>query len=396
MTIQSSLDKRRRDVTQHLSGWPRLVERIKRRRITLLTLILLGLGLGVGSGFLINRQRQIAIKTAIEQSRTVRVQKEPLLVETEASGVVVATRRVNISPAAPGRISELRLREGDRVTKGQLLAVMENDEGRFRVRQLEAELEGSIAERDADSRRLTRFEELLREGAVSPDDVDELRKNLSRSNAKVSETDQRLREARMLLERSYIRAPFTGIITQLFAETSEFVAPATSASSDAGATSSTIAELSRGLEVEAKIPEASLLRVSPGQQVAIESDAFVGESFTGVVRSISPRAVSSDNVITFPVTVGLKDGFSRLRPQMNVKVKFLSNMPERQIMIPLAAVETLKDGMTVVRVKEPTTGRSETRPVSLGVVSGARVQIVSGLQEGEEIFLAPESITSQS
>lgn len=359
-----------------------------KRRTALLTVALAMAALGIGAGMLLNRQRQQAALLAIEQQSTVSVQREPLLIETEASGVVIATRRINISPAAPGRIRELRLREGDRVAKGQLLAIMENDEGGFRVGQLEAELEGAIAERDADKRRLSRFEELLREEAVSPDEVDELRKNLSRSTARIGETDQRLREAKMLLERSYIRAPFSGIITQLFAETSEFVAPATSASSDVGATSSTIAELSRGLEVQAKIPEASLLRVSRGQQVMIESDAFLGEAFTGVVSSISPRAVANDNVITFPVNIELKDGFTRLRPQMNVRVKFLGKQSDKQIMIPLAAVETQKDGKTVVYILG-STGKPEQRFISLGVVSGARVQIVHGLKEGERVFLTP-------
>jgi len=362
------------------------------RKRTAWLALALGVGaLSISAGFLLRKQGERSTQLSTSQQSTFIAQKQPLKIETEASGVVIAIRKINISPAAPGRISELRLREGDRVRQGQLLAIMENDEGSYRVRQLEAELAGSIAEQDADSRRLSRFEKLLQEGAVSPDNVDELRKNLSRSSARVSEVKQRLNESKMLLERSYIRAPFSGIITQLFAETSEFVAPATSASSDVGATSSTIAELSRGLEIQAKIPEASLLRVNQGQQVIIESDAFIGERFRGVVSSISPRAVANDNVITFPVNIELKDGFSRLRPQMNVKVKFLSSRSEEQIMIPLAAVETQKDGKTVIYVQSPS-GKPEKRFISLGVVSGARVQVVNGLKEGEKVFLTPTRI----
>lgn len=358
------------------------------KKLQIIGISLLVAGVIVGSGSVMLRKREARLLEAQQQSRTVEVKRENISVRTEASGVVVAVRRINISPASPGRIQKLMLREGDQVRAGELLAVMENDEAQSRVKQLEAALEGANAEKDADSRRLERFERLLRDGAVSPDQVDELRKNLTRSIANVDETRAQLREAKSLLERSYIRAPFSGIITQLFAEVSEYVAPATSASSGAGATSTTIAELSRGLEVEAKIPESNLLNIKTGQRAKIESDAFPGEEFNGEVISVSPRAVASDNVITFPVAVRLLDGYSRLRPEMNVRVRFLGDEIEDALTVPLAAVVTLKDGSTVVQVRT-SDGKPETRTIQLGAVSGSQVQVVRGLNAGEKIFLTP-------
>jgi HlyD family secretion protein len=358
------------------------------KKFQIISIGLLVAGVIVGGGSVLLRKREARLLEAQQQSRTVEVKRESLSVRTEASGVVVAVRRINISPASPGRIQKLMLREGDQVRAGELLAVMENDEAQSRVKQLEAALEGANAEKEADSRRLERFERLLRDGAVSPDQVDELRKNVTRSIANVDETRAQLREAKSLLERSYIRAPFSGIITQLFAEVSEYVAPATSASSGAGATSTTIAELSRGLEVEAKIPESNLLNIKAGQRAKIESDAFPGEEFNGEVISVSPRAVASDNVITFPVTVRLLDGYSRLRPEMNVRVRFLGDDIKDALTVPLAAVETLKDGSTIVQVRT-SDGKSETRTIQLGAVSGSQVQVVRGLNAGEKIFLTP-------
>lgn len=368
-------------------------QRSKRLQIISIGFVLAGVVAGGGS--LILRQREARLIEARQQSQTVEVKREDLSVRTEASGVVVAVRRINISPASPGRIRELRMQEGDRVNAGQLLAVMENDEAQSRVNQLEAALEGALAEKDADSKRLKRFDNLLRDGAVSPDQVDELQKNLSRSIAKVNETREQLSEAKSLLDRSYIRAPFSGIITQLFAEVAEYVAPATSASSGAGATSTTIAELSRGLEVEAKIPESNLLNIEARQRAAIESDAFPGEVFNGEVISVSPRAVASDNVITFPVTVRLLDGYRRLRPEMNVRVRFLGDDIKNALTIPLAAVETLKDGSTVVQVRTPD-GKPESRGIQLGAVVGSQVQVLRGLEAGEKIFLTPPKTTQES
>ena len=337
---------------------------------------------------LLNRSQDAQRKKADTLSQTVAVQSIPVSGELEASGVVVALRRTNISPASPGRIRRLLFKEGDKVKAGQLLAVMEDDEQRSRVLQRQAELEGAISEQIGDRKKLRRYERLLSQAVVSPDEVDELRKTSQKSDYRVLEVKERLNEAQIVLDKQYIRAPFSGIITQLFAELSEYVAPATSASTGAGATSTTIAELSKGLEVEAKIPESDLLNISTGQQVRITSNAFPKKVFMGTVKSISPRAVSADNVISFPVRIDLNEGSSGLRPEMNVSVYFIKSKSRNTLAIPLAAVELSKSGQGSVYVYREKQN-PERRAVEIGVVKDSMVEIISGLKTGERVFIAP-------
>jgi HlyD family secretion protein len=334
------------------------------------------------------RQSQRVSSLRQASSQLVSVEASALSVPTTANGLVVAIRRVNISPVSAGRISSLLVEEGDRVQGGQLIAKMNNDELNARVNQAKAQLAAAAAEQGAAAKRLSRYEQLVKAGAISEDYLDELRKNVLKADANATEARQKLAEFRSQLDDSYIYAPFSGIITRRYAEAGEYVAPATSASNSDGATSSSIAELSKGLEVEARVPEANLLNVRLSQRVKVETDAFPGQQFAGVVLSISPRAVSKENVITFPIRIQLLDGLGKLKPEMNVKVTFVATPIPDAMVIPVAALNTQKDGAVGVFVPDAS-GGAIFRTVKPGVVSGGKVQIVSGLSKGDQIFLAP-------
>lgn len=84
---------------------------------------------------------------------------------------------------------------------------------------------------------------------------------IAQSRAQVSEAVSQLQVYETQLENTLVRTPFAGIITRRYTDVGDFVTPTTSASTSDGATSASIAELSSGLEVEAKVPEASIARI---------------------------------------------------------------------------------------------------------------------------------------
>lgn len=332
----------------------------------------------------------IAQKKQRESSKDVQVIQvtyKPLDVELVASGTVIALQRVNVSPAKAGRLDRLLIKEGQHVSAGQLLAVMENDEERARLNQIQAELDGALAEEQAERKRLSRFEALRAEGATSEDQVDELKRKVSQASARAAQVRQKLLEAQSVFDKSFIRAPFTGIITRRFAEVAEYVAPDTSASSTAGATSSTIAELSRGLEVQANLPEADLLNIKVGQRVLIKSDAYPDKTFQGKVLRISPRAVVTDNVISFPVAIKLENGLEYLKPQMNVQTTLLPDRSKKVLTVPLAAVITKKEGGTAVFI-QTSNGEIKERMVRLGTTLANDVQVTQGIKNGDRVILS--------
>ena len=211
---------------------------------------------------------------------------------------------------------------------------------------------------------------------------------VAQSEADVAQAKAQLQYYETQVGNTLIRAPFAGTITQRFAQEGDFVTPTTSASSSDGATSASIAELSSGLEVDAKVPEASIARIKPGQFVEIRSDAYPDDTFKGRVRLIAPRAVKEDNVTSFPVKVVLQTGQDKLKSGMNIKLTFLGDEIHNAMVVPLAAIVTKRDGQTGVLVPDEK-NQAKFRPVTVGSTSGAQVQILEGVSLGERILISP-------
>jgi HlyD family secretion protein len=211
---------------------------------------------------------------------------------------------------------------------------------------------------------------------------------IDQARAQVAEATAQLQIYEIQLDNALVRAPFSGIITQRFTDVGDFVAPTTSASATDGATSASIAELSSGLEVEAKVPEASIARISPGQAVEIRSDSYPDQVFSGQVRLIAPRAVQENNITSFRVKVALQTGSDNLKAGMNAKLAFVGEPMKNALVVPLAAVVTQPDGAQGVwRLNGEQAPQFQV--VRLGSQSGSQAQILEGLKAGDRIFLTP-------
>ena len=120
------------------------------------------------------------------------------------------------------------------------------------------------------------------------------------AQANVIAAKERIQQLQEEGRQLVIRAPFSGTITARYAEPGAFVTPTTSASTNAGATSSAVVELSQGLEVVARVPESDIGRIAIGQKAQIRVDAFPDERFQARVSEIAPRAEKQDNVTFIP------------------------------------------------------------------------------------------------
>ncbi|MGG6240449.1 efflux RND transporter periplasmic adaptor subunit [Nodosilinea sp. AN01ver1] len=376
---------------------------------------------------------------------------EPLTVRVSASGTVRPVQTVNLSPENAGVLEELYVEQGDRVEPGQLIARMRNRDTAAQVQQNQAavaEAEAALAElrrgsrsdeiaqaeatveanraqvRDAQARvdlaasELARRQQLFERGAVAATDLDTARREqrsaqaaLEQAQARVTEAQRRvddlrrgprqesiaqaearLAQARAQLEgaqvrqnESFIRAPFGGTITQKFATEGAFVTPTTSASELSSATSTAIVALAQDLEVLAEVPEADISLIEPGQRVEVVADAFPEQTFAGRVKLVAPEAIERQNVTLFQVRIELLDGKDILRSNMNVNVAFIGDQLADALVVPTVAVVT-QAGETGVLVPGE---NSEIvfQPVTLGPQVGDQIQVVSGVEVGDRVFV---------
>jgi HlyD family secretion protein len=422
----------------------------------------------------------IAVPTGIWASRqfapqsegktaTIAVETKDLTVRIAASGEVQPVQTVNLSPKTAGRIVQLLVDQGDRVTQGQVVARMDSSDleaeraqaqarvaeaqanlDKLRagtrveeVAQSEAELNRAKAEVDrvrglvADARSGLDFAQrqtqrqrgLASQGAIAQNALDEfLRREqaaretlnqaqaqLNQAQAQVEQVTQQLTqrqngarpeeiaqaEAQLAnaiaqqravdnrIEDTLIRAPFSGVITQRYANVGAFVTPTTQASATAdGATSTSIFALASGLEIKARVPEVDIGRIKTGQTVEIRVDAYPKETFKGRVRRVAPEALTVRDVTSFEIRIEILTGGDRLRSKMNTDVEFLGDQLRDALVVPTASLSTRR-GKTGVWIPGDKPDEPKFQRVTTGLSFKNDTQILDGLKAGDRVYLQP-------
>lgn len=318
-----------------------------------------------------------------------------------ASGFVVARIRAAVAPEMTGRLVELRVDEGDRVAKGDLIArladadlIAAEAEARAAVASAEAGLREAQATRADLRREANRQVDLegqgltsgaARDAAVTAADAADAR--VATAEARVETARAALGVARAQLAKARIFAPFDGTVLEKNAELGEIVGPSFGGTSAGGGVPVvTLADLG-SVEVEVDVNEAYIERVLPGMPAEIVLDAYADRPYAGAVRQIVPTA--DRQKATVRVKVRFEAADERVLPEMGVRVSFLAAAPEgaggdagAQVWIPKEAVRRIGGGTAVFVLRGD---RVKLQPVTVGPPAGADVQVLGGLGPGERV-----------
>lgn len=259
---------------------------------------------------------------------------------------------------------------------------LSQEEAQKKVQQLKNSKKQELAQRQAGLREAQQGLTQVKNG-FRP-------KEILQAEAEVKQAKAQLAFYQAQLNDTIIRAPFAGIITRSFAQEGDFVTPTTTASSTEGATSTSIAELSSGLEIIAKIPEANISRIQIEQSVDIKTDTYPEEIFKGKAKLIAPRAVQENNITSFRVKIVLVNGENKLKSGMNVQLAFQTKPIPNALVIPLSAIVTQTNGQVGVYVRDEN-GQTRFQPIKISAASGDKVQVREGLKTGDRILNAPPS-----
>ena len=302
-----------------------------------------------------------------------------------ASGELQAQQKVNVSPRKQGVLDELLVDEGDAVEKGQVLAVMDQADLEDRLQERQALLRQAEANFQTKKEDFDRRSKLYASGVISADDFSDVRFEMLARQAGLIAARERLEQLEQESREQTIRAPFAGMITARYAEPGSFVTPTTAASATAGATSSSIVELSQGLEVSARVPESDIGRIVTGQNAEIRVDAFPDERFSARVSEIAPRAEKEDNVTSFEVKLNFVNPPKKLLIGMTADINFQTGRSAPKLLVPTVAIVTEEGKPGVLLVDENQKPRFQ--PVELGNSSGDQTAILNGLESGTRVFI---------
>jgi len=406
----------------------------------------------LGGGFTIFRILTSASQNSTTvNDKTVLVESKSLPIKIKSSGSIVPIETVNLSPKQAGKLEQLLVEQGARVTKGQVIARMDNTNlvpqlyqaqasaaaseanliklrngnrpediaaAQARVEAARGRLEAARSRLALNTMRTSRYQGLQTEGAISRDRLDEVltddrstQADLLTAQANLSEATRQFEESRngsrfediaqaeaqlaqaiagirlieVQIEDTIIRAPFTGIITQKYANAGAFVTPTTTASASNSSTSTSIVAIANGLEIIAKVPEVDISQIKIGQEVEVIADAFPSEVFKGKVRLIAPEAIIEQNVTSFQVRVTLETGKDKLQSGMNTDLRFIGQKIDNALVVPTVAIVT-QEGKTGLLIADEK-GKSQFRPVTIGTTVENQTQILSGAKVGDRIFV---------
>ncbi len=239
-----------------------------------------------------------------------------------ASGYVVARRQATVAAEVTGRVLEVRIEEGDRVRRGQVLALLEPTLARTGLAAARARAQAADADAAEAERQLRRAKELFDRGFNSDAALTgaQSRAALAQAQARAAQSDAS--QAAAQLERYEIRAPFAGVVVNKAAQPGEIISPISAGGGFTRTGLCTIVDM-ESLEIEVDVAEAYIARVSQGQRVEAVLDAYPDTVFPAHVIATIPAADRSR--ATVRVRIGFDALDPRILPEMAIKVTLLDN-----------------------------------------------------------------------
>jgi len=324
------------------------------RVVWLLSLVLAGGGALVGCGS--HPQHPAAPSLPAVPVRVQTVQPRQRTATEEVVGTVRSKLRSVIEAKVSGRIARMLVVPGQQVQAGALLVELDAREIQARYDQARALLEQA-------EREYKRRQALLKDNTISPAEFDAAESQLRVAQAAVQ-------EAETLLTYTKVVAPFTGLVTAKRADVGDLAAPGKPLLEMEDPTT---------LRLEADVPEALLDKVKLGDKLPVTIPA-AGLTVVGVVSEITPVADPASR--TFPVKVDLPPAAGLRSGQFGRVAVPVAQL--QAIRVPSQAV-ILRGQMELAFVVSD--GRAQMRLVKTGKRLDGEVEIVSGLNAGEQLVV---------
>jgi len=285
----------------------------------------------------------------------------PAVEAVYATGTVEPVHYAEVASKITSRVTEVRVREGERVVQGDVLAVLNPQEDASNVAQLRAQL--TLAEND-----LTRSRALREKGHIAASALD--RVVSARNSARAS-----LDAAQARLDEQTIKAPLDGVVMRLPNQ----VKPGDMA--QMGQVLFVVGEPSQ-LRIEAEVDEEDIPRVKSGQEALLRADAFATHDLKGRVSELTPFG---DPVArTYRVYIALPAD-TPLLSGMTAEINIIISRKSDAMLIPATSLS----GSHIWVVEN---GKTKLQKVDVGAVGQEKVEIRSGLDAGARVIVNPAGL----
>ncbi|AHM60300.1 RND family efflux transporter, MFP subunit [Flammeovirgaceae bacterium 311] len=335
------------------------------KKVIYIVLVLLVLG---AIGFtLANNKKEMATAAAVASQTSKAI---PVVLTTPKTGAIDRAFSVNgtfepiqslsLMSETQGQVIKLNKRKGEAVKAGEVLVQVENDVLRANVITAQANYEKS-------KKDLARFENLASGDAITQRQLEDVK--LGFQNAEAN-----LIMARQRLEKSRIVAPISGIINESYIEIGSFLNPGTKLFD--------IVNVDK-LKLNAKVSEREVMLIQNGSQAKVSPNVMTDKTFEGIITAIGANA---DRSLKYDVEIQVNNTKeTALRAGMYGSAFFEIADTRQALLLEREAIATSLQNPKVFVIKE---GKAYMKDVTIGAVANNKVEITSGLAEGEQVVLS--------
>jgi RND family efflux transporter MFP subunit len=306
----------------------------------------------------------VVVDTVREQS----LQKPVTLV-----GAVEPVRKSVIASEVEGLVESFPAEEGVYVNKGDLIAKfittnIEIDLKESKASKSEAQARYQLAKQDQE-----RFKELQEKGVASIKQYDDARAEKAAWGARIGQFQAQIESHEYDLNKSEIKAPFSGYITREFTEVGQWVQKG-----------GPVVELidTETLEIRIDMPERYISKIKKGGTVAVDFDALPGAGVQGEISSLVPQADSESR--TFPVKVTIDNEDGAVKSGMVARVSFPIGEPANVKLVPKDAIVTQNNANFIYVVID---GAVQPIPVTTGTAYDDRIEVLGPVETGQKVVI---------
>lgn len=313
-------------------------------------------------------------------NRTIAVAQGTVVATVSASGTVQSGSTASATFGASGTVTEIRVKVGDQVKKGAVLATVDDTAAQRQLTAAKANLEAA--------------EDALERASDAGSDTAE-------GESQVTQAELDVEEAQDTVDGTVLEAPMAGTVTAVNGTVGGSSGGSSGgsnggASGDASSETSSssgfieIADLTK-LEVSASVAEADATKLKAGQAATVTWNALADTEAAAKLASIDPNATTSDNVVTYGVAFTLDSVPEGAKAGQTVEVSVTVGQVENAVYVNSAAITSIGDRHTVAVLEN---GQQVARAVEIGLEGDQATEVTSGLTVGEQVVLPTTSTTT--
>jgi RND family efflux transporter MFP subunit len=343
--------------------------------------IVLAAGLALGVLPRVRAQSRLATEAAQVARPLVNVTNvahHPVNVQLSLPGDVRAFEETKIYARADGYLLKWNTDIGARVEAGQILGEIDTPELDQELNQSRAALAQSQANLILARSSAERWRDLLKDHAVSEQEVDEKNSALAAREADVAAAQASVARLEKLTSFKTVRAPFSGTVTRRYVDTGALIRTSSSVPLFEIAQTET-------LRVQVNVPQAYLRDIAIGSPVEVAVAEYPDRTFAGKVLRVS--GAFDPTTRTMLTEIEVPNRKSELFPGIHVDVQLSLAAANPPLIVPATAVIVRSDGVHVAKVDDASSIR--LLKVQLGRDLGRTVEVVAGIQDGERIVTNP-------